>query len=457
MTIKKVIDNGFCVGCGACKVSSPENITIKFLDSGFYEARQLNSEEKISEEQLDKVCPFSDISDNETKISESLFDPQFHKFDERVGYYHSIYAGHINDPVEREKSSSGGMTSWICEKLLLDNKVDAVVHVASGEGMFSYKVSRTISELRDKASKKSRYYPVTYEKILTELKESNERIVFVGIPCFIKSIRLLQASGVLNNIEFCISLLCGHMKSSGFGESLAWQLGVPPKNLLSVDFRVKNKGYLASNYFFQAENDDKEVFEANNSSLLGANWGLGLFRHKSCDFCDDIAGELADVTLGDAWLPKYTSDYLGTNILVVRNDIINTIFNEYASELTLEAVDVDTFYETQAGNYRNRRGGILARVKGKKVWFPTKRLDICTKYAGTNQQEKIYRFRTLLSQVSHKNFLIAKKYNSFFIFKLLMLPSLIKYSYLLGGCKSILRLMKLLFINRVKVVKKATK
>ncbi|CAH6784682.1 putative Coenzyme F420 hydrogenase [Vibrio chagasii] len=448
MTLKKVIDNGFCVGCGACKVASPDNIEIKFLDSGFYEAKVIKQESL-----LDKVCPFSELSDNETKIGKEIFGSE-ELHDERVGYYRNIYAGYINDSIEREKSSSGGMTSWICEKLLLNNKVDAVVHVGFGDNMFSYKVSRTVSQLREPSSKKSRYYPVTYEKILTKLKESNERIVFVGIPCFIKSIRLLQNNGFLKNIEFCISLLCGHMKSSGFGESLAWQVGVPPRKLMNVDFRVKNKGFLASNYFFQARDKNGHVFEASNGSLLGSNWGLGFFRHKSCDFCDDIAGELADVTLGDAWLPKYTKDYLGTNILVVRNNTIDELFVKHSSELTLDAVDVGTFYETQAGNYRNRRGGILARLDGIKTWHPSKRLDVCTKYTGTKQQEKIYRMRSILSQESHKNFLVGKKYNSFFLFKLLMLPSLIKYSYLLGGYKNLLRLMKTLLINRIKIVKR---
>lgn len=43
MTIEKVIDNGFCIGCGTCKVVNPEAVDIHFQD-GIYEAEIYNRE-----------------------------------------------------------------------------------------------------------------------------------------------------------------------------------------------------------------------------------------------------------------------------------------------------------------------------------------------------------------------------------------------------------------------------
>lgn len=450
MTIKKVIDNGFCVGCGACKVANAESVSIKLVDSGYYEASILDETKLVSE-----VCPFSTDSDSETILGRKLYSTVTKNFDERVGYYQNIYAGNVVDHIQRLNSSSGGITSWLTEKLLVSGEVDAVIHVGSDNGLFSYKVSRNVEELRSKSNKKSRYYPVTFEEVFNHLKDSNERVVFVGIPCFIKSIRLLQKEGNLKNIKYCISLVCGHMKLTGFVESLAWQVGVKPHELGTADFRVKNENFSASSYFFEAENIHGNTFLAKNGDLLGSNWGMGFFRHKACDFCDDIGGELADVTLGDAWLPKYTKDYLGTNILIVRHPLIDKLLCGYPEEIILENVSVDTFYETQAGNYRNRRGGILTRLEYGTGWFPSKRLDLCEKYKGDIKQNKIYRYRSLLSRLSVAYFKKSKKYGSFLIFKILMFPRIAKYNYLTNGTRGVLKTFKIFLPIDININEKA--
>jgi len=206
VTIKQVIENGFCVGCGACKVANNDSMNIKFVESGYYEAI-ITDEQKV----VNEVCPFSSLSNSETKLGQDLYGGGDTIFDRRIGFYRNIYAGNVTDDTQRINSSSGGITSWLTEKLLENNEVDAIVHVGTDGDVFKYKVSRCINEIRKKSNKKSRYYPVTFHEIMSELKENDERIAFVGIPCFIKSIRLLQKEGFLNNIQFCISLLCGHM------------------------------------------------------------------------------------------------------------------------------------------------------------------------------------------------------------------------------------------------------
>jgi coenzyme F420 hydrogenase subunit beta len=440
MTIKRVIENGFCVGCGGCKVANPDSVNIKFVESGYYEAEIIDEEKLVNE-----VCPFSSVSNSETKLGQYLYGDSNKNFDRRIGFYQNIYAGKVIDDAQRINSSSGGVTSWLTEKLLENNEVDVIVHVGTDGELFQYRVSRCISDLRKKSNKKSRYYPVTFQEVMDELKGSDERIAFVGIPCFIKSIRLLQKEGFLHNVKYCISLLCGHMKLSGFAESLAWQVGVKPTELENVDFRVKKENYPASSYFFEAKNLKGNIFTSKNADLLGSNWGMGFFRHKACDFCDDIAGELADVTLGDAWLPKYTKDYLGTNIIVVRNKIIDKLLNEFDEEVSLENVDADTFFETQAGNYRNRRGGILARLENNKGWIPVKRLELCDEYKGNEKQNSIYRYRSKLSILSVKYFIKAKKIDSLLFFKLMMFPRLVKYNYLLNGFIGALKTIKIFY------------
>ncbi|MBI1165508.1 hypothetical protein HCI84_01270, partial [Escherichia coli] len=372
----------------------------------------------------EKICPFSDSSTNETILGASLYGDK--KFDKRVGYFDDIYIGYVVDNQDRLTSSSGGLTTWFAKKLLINKEVDAVIHVGHGTHMFDYIITENILDLDLQNNKKSRYYPVSFSELINKINQSDKKYLFIGIPCFVKSIRLAQKEGMVQNIKFVISLLCGHMKSKDFATSLAWQIGVKPDDLGSVDFRVKEDNKKANDYNIEVEDTCNKKYMHQSSSLFGTNWGLGFFKHHACDFCDDIAGELADATLGDAWLPKYINDSQGTNILIVRNDVLNKLLEQYQEEIVLETANVEDFYESQAGNFRNRREGLLVRVQNEKKWTPRKRLEIINSDIPL-QRRKLYLVRQKLSEQSIKKFQIAKKIGSIYSFKLLMVPDIFRY------------------------------
>ena len=427
MSIKKVVDNGFCVGCGGCKSTLNEDVKITIHDDGFYKAKFAANVTKERFQDASHVCPFSNTSSNEDELASELFNN--HSYDERVGFYTQVYAGKVKNKEKLITSSSGGLTSWFAEKLLDNDEIDAVVHVGQTEHMFEYRISKNKTELNKKINKKSRYYPVSYENLVDYILNTNDRLLFIGVPCFVKSIRLIQKKHKLENIRFVFSLLCGHMKSTGFAESLAWQGGVTPKELTSLDFRVKKQGYKASDYFIEAESEKLPNVQLQNKNLLGTNWGHGFFKHKACDYCDDLAGELADVSFGDAWLPQYEKDYLGTNIVLSRNATFDKYIKLYKNEVECEKLSVSDFYDTQAGNYRHRRDGLVIRTENEKGWYPKKRLYLSKNVASIKRQ-KLYLYRYLISRKSINNFKIAKKYNNFYIFKVLMFPMIVKYDYL---------------------------
>src|SRR5690606_15946361 len=91
------------------------------------------------------------------------------------------------------------------------------------------------------------------------------------------------------------------------------------------------------------------------SSTIDGSWGYGAFQPESCNFCDDVFAETADVVLGDAWLPEYRADWRGTNVVVTRNEHIAEILYRARAEgrITLDHLTPDRAAETQAGNYRH--------------------------------------------------------------------------------------------------------
>lgn len=438
MSIKKVIENGYCVGCGACSLNNKDMKIFLDVKDGFL---KINNDNNCSTKNS-HICPFSDDALNETELAKIRYvDIENH--DNRIGFYNAIFTGKNKNVNELNNSSSGGLVTWFAEKLLSEGIVDAVIHVGAiddkkEDRLFSYRISTTIEELKNVKNKKSRYYPVSYNDVIDKVSSSDKKYLFIGIPCFIKSIRLLQEDNKLKNIVYTFSLLCGHMKSAFFSQSLAWQVGVSPNNIKSIDFRIKNTKSKANDYDVLVENKNALFYKKKNSALLGSWWGHGFFRHKSCDFCDDIAGELADATFGDAWLPKFIDEPSGRNIVILRNEYLNEILKKYKNELDLEYSTVDDFYLSQAGNYRNRRDSIMFKCNNNS-WNPKFRRELCDMSSIPTEKIKLYKYRTTLSRKSIEMFEIAKKYNSYNFFEIGMTPYLFKYDLLNKDFKSAIK------------------
>jgi len=444
--VNNVIEGGYCIGCGACAVKSCA-YSIKTTEQGFYQAELVAGD---TQKDIDEVCPFSSSKD-ENKIGRKLFEKNS-LFDSRVGYYKQIYAGHVEEKEYRQKGSSGGLVTWVLSELLSAGKIDGVIHVGEtgrkGE-LFEYRISETLDEIRLNA--KSRYYPVHMDEVIRKIKQTDKVYAFVGVPCFVKSIRLLMESDneISARIKYCIAIFCGHFKTKAFSEMIAWQQNVLPHELAGIDFRVKVEGRRASQYGAQvikqtSENGKIKLPPVQKQDLYGMDWGLGYFKPKACDWCDDIAGEVADLTCGDAWLPEYIQDSGGTNIVVIRNSKILELVHSGMSDnkLNLKEQLVDKVYESQAGNYRHRQEGLSVRINDAKqfgVWHPTKRVDETT-FDVPDKRKKIYLLRSKISEASHQNFQHAKQHSSFSHFILKMMPYVFKYYWLNRSVKGMLKI-----------------
>lgn len=427
----KVIENNYCIGCGSCAYQDA-SISIKLNDIGLFKA-ELTPDTDIAKK-LD-ICPFSSTKDEDYLSSKLYKHTPNIQFQKQIGYYLSLYAGHVATSDFRSKASSGGMVSWILATLMEQKLIDGVIHVGesnnpSNSELFSYSVSHSIEEMRQKA--KSRYYPTHFNNALESI-DKNKRYAFVGIPCYIKAARLLceRDESLRASLKYFIGIFCGHLKSTGFAESLAWQQGIAPKDLKQIDFRVKEDTPSANLYKIKATSKQNQFAIQENRVLYGTDWGLGFFKPKACDWCDDISAELADVVCGDAWLPKYVSDPQGSNIVIVRNTELKKLIESarVSKLLALDDVPFSQIIKAQAANYRHRQEGLAVRIeaaKEKEVWYPTKRIKEGD-YQVSKHRKEIYLLREQLAEKSHLYFNEAKSKSSFIWFIRRMAPIEIKY------------------------------
>ena len=217
-----------------------------------------------------------------------------------------------------------------------------------------------------------------------------------------------------------VAIFCGHLKSTAFSKLLAMQCGTAPEDMVSLDFRTKIPNRHANSYGVTVTaRGNVGLLQAVRpmDSLYGGDWGLGFFKYKACDFCDDVVGETADVSVGDAWLPEYVADSRGTNVVVVRSRLIDKLLRESAEvgRLHLDEISEEKVFSSQAAGFRHRREGLAYRLKVKDDdgrWRPAKRVTADDRHI-SKRQRVIYRLRMAIAEKSHVEFRRALDHDHF--------------------------------------------
>lgn len=386
--IATVVSSNVCVGCGACAVITPDVITMELTENGTYLPTIRGGADlaSMSDETLhtaNAVCPFSDYSENEDTLGASLYPSAPHA--DVTGRYRKIVAGHVAVGDFRDRGTSGGMTSWVLFELLQQGEVDGIIHVASTHdelpsALSRYRISRSIEELF--SGRKSRYHVQTLEDVLLEVRRTPGRYAIVGVPCFIKAVRLLADHDdvLAKRITFTLSLVCGHYKSTLYSEFLAWSSGVAPKSVHDIDYRHKEPGRAPNRYCVKITDRSGTDLVRGVENIPMADWGLGVFKLGACDYCDDIVGETADMSCGDAWLPPFMGDWRGANMAIARSKLAERILNDGIESHSLDVTlwTPSDVAAAQAGAVRHRRAGLAARLSNRiqrGEWAPTKRVD----------------------------------------------------------------------------------
>lgn len=441
--LNTVIKNDFCVGCGVCAYSTNSLLTMKLNDVGKYVPyieKQIEIEDNSAH--VLSVCPFSATSCDENEIGDKLFG-QTENILKNIytGYYLKCYAGFVESDDFRMNGSSGGIGSWLAFNLLRNNIVDGIIHVKPStkedkEVLFDYQISFIANSNLLKGAK-SKYYPVEMSQVLKFVSDHPARYAVIGVPCFIKAIRLLseQDKIIKKNIIFTIGLVCGHLKSTFFAKSIGWQMGIHPSKITHIDFRKKCINQNANKYIIEVkgvtDENDEAIRSLPSSQLLTTNWGHGLFKFKCCDYCDDVLAETADISIGDAWLPEYVKDSYGTNIIIVRNPLLLKIIEDNKKELKIDELSVRKVYLSQAGGFRHRREGLSYRLfllDKNNEWRPHKRIKANSNIS--SRRKRIYDMRLMLREQSYIGFKKALDNDDFRAFEESMTPFIEKYNKL---------------------------
>ncbi|OHV77350.1 Coenzyme F420 hydrogenase/dehydrogenase, beta subunit C-terminal domain [Rhizobium sp. LCM 4573] len=361
------------------------------------------------------ICPFSPTADDEDELALRHFPAAAHK-NPLLGRYETAFVGHVEEADYRTNGSSGGLVTWVAKELLIRGMVDGVAHVTenmnpqANEPLFRYTLSRTLADLR--AGAKSRYYPVELSGVLDEIRKTPGRYAVIGIPCFIKAVRLSCAAEPLlkERISFTFGLFCGHMKSARMAESFAWQMHRDLREAEHFDYRAKSPDRPANWYRAQMTLTDGSTAALDWWHMADGDWGAGFFQNPACNFCDDVVAETADIAFGDAWQEPYSSDGRGTNVIIVRSPSLLRLIQAGidAQQLSLVPVEPSFIIATQAAGFRQRREGLSFRLTWPRLGIRPRKRVVPGSHALSVQRKTIYTMRYAISHWSHRVFWLAR-------------------------------------------------
>lgn len=347
--IESVIKNDLCIGCGTCTIGCSQKV-MHMSESGIYKPKL----EHIKDLESD-VCPFTENVKKITSKSDSL------KNHEYLGKYDKLGVGYSVN--HRKTSSSGGIVTWILEQMLIENSIDGALCVNyDNNGQPAYQLIYSIDDLR--GSSGTKYYPLTMEDALKEVRNRKGRFAVTGIPCFINSLRMLAAkdSEYQKSFKFYIGIFCGGLKTKGFTDYLAQKSG--GEGYTHPKYREKlSNSESAIDYGFSITSSNGKPYSIKMKAV-GDMWGTGLFKPKACDYCEDLCAENADISLGDAWIQPYIKNPDGHNIIISRSVKARDLLKKGIEEnlVNYKEITESQVCQSQQGNINHRRIGLAYRI-----------------------------------------------------------------------------------------------
>lgn len=364
---KKYIDNCLsssvfdekhnCCGCGACYSACPKKCITMVEDSEGFLYPKINKDLCIDCGLCKKVCPF---------IGEG-----------KSGKVIEAYACNHNDTETRAKSSSGGVFSAICQKVIENN---GVVFGAGYDSDFSvvHKMIKTPEEIQQ--IRGSKYVQSVIGDCYIQCKEqldADKQVVFSGTPCQISGLKKYLRKDYDNLI--CVDIIC-----HGVPSPKIWSLHLSnlKKNFESeinnISFRDKKINW--REYMLSIKFDNGQIYskKAKDDTYLKA-FSNNLILRPSCASCKvkDYTSN-SDIVLGDFWgMWKYKEyeelyDNKGTTAVLVLSEKGKKLFDAakaYMDMLPAKETDITdnnsmVFKSTTAHPKRNE---FFSRVNENNV------------------------------------------------------------------------------------------
>jgi len=329
-TVSYVVKNQLCTGCGTCKSVCPTSaIDMRISsDKSIYEPL-INESKCIKCKICYNVCPGHSINFFEMNQEFFLQQPS----EPWIGNFLGCYLGHSNVRQIRYNSTSGGIVTQLLVYLLENDLIDgALVTRMNNNNPLKPEpfIARTKREIIKSAT--SKYCPVPVNIGLKQLLIDEGKFAVVGLPCHIHGIRKAEKifNDLKNKIYLHIGLFCSHMVNLNGTKFILKKNRINISKIKSLYYR--GRGWPGSMTINMKDGSKKIIPYVKKWNSYWPVFSSYFFTPMRCMMCSDITAEMADISVGDAWLPELKNDKIGKSIIVTRNKISDNLLNKMLDE-----------------------------------------------------------------------------------------------------------------------------
>lgn len=329
--LEEVVRQGLCVGCGACVADAPPQAMEMMTSSSgpvpaFRDAFPLD-------QMIWDACPGKGVDYPE------LYWLHYGRLpdDWRIGLVQHLWTGYAADPAIRRAGASGGVTTAVLLYLLETGRIDAAIVARQGiptAEQASHFFARTPDEII--ASAQSVYVPVSMLDAMGHFVPG-ERYAMTCVPEQSAALRMLQHRGhpQARQVEYVLGPYTGTALDPRAIRSLLRMHGVRDEDAVtSLQWRAGEwPGHLevrtASGRIVQS----KKVYY---------NFLIPFYVTQASLQSMDFANEFADLSVGDAWSPRFEGLGQGFSVVAARSAAMRAIVQEMQDRglLTLDSVNV---------------------------------------------------------------------------------------------------------------------
>lgn len=350
-SIREVVQNGLCIGCGLCEAVSP-GLTMRMTPEG--RERPQGEATPAEEARILTACPGA--------VMAAEPDPEA-EIDPIWGALFGLREGWAGDATIRFEAATGGVLTALGQFALSAGRARFVLHVEADPDApmrSRWKISETPEAVA--AGKGSRYGPAAPLAGLEVALAREEPFVFIGKPCDAGALRQWGRSDPRVG-RYCVAILvmvCGGASELGKSQDLLAQLGWREEELALFRYRGFGNPGLT-----RLETKDGRVHEVTYNELWEDE---GTWRLQSrCKICADAIGEAADIAAADVWPGGGpVGEDEGFNGVLIRSgrgrDLLEAAVEAGALVLgrTLSPRDMDDFQPHQV----RKKRAVLARLEG---------------------------------------------------------------------------------------------
>jgi len=358
--LQQVINHDLCTRCGSCVGLGRGKINF----TGYTGTLLPHIVEPLDEElagELWEACSGQDVDfpalDRFVFEGKGTHHPYF-------GTYLDLSIGYATDRAIRRRGGSAGVISatlsWLLDKKLIQGAL--VLGMSKEEPWLPRSfIATTHEEIVSAAQSKYLVSPVN--ETLPELEKFDGRLAYVGLPCQVHSIRKLQMAGhpSVEKIKYIIAPYCG--LNLHFSSIISFLKSHGEKDYHDiVDLQFRHGEWPGS---MRVEMKNGKVYQLPK---FHANYLIPFHMMNRCRVCIDFANEFADISVGDAWAPRYEERGKGFSIVVTRSVHGKKILDLMLQEgiVNLQPVSVQDAVRMHSHMYDNKKRGAFLRMKKRK-------------------------------------------------------------------------------------------